>query len=99
MKAVFSLLTLFAAIPAALAIGYCTPGVEYCGTTLATMGWTVNELHDITAEGDAFNMTQLSCTLFYCEREDSLDVSETCNGQCIQSQRGGPDFCEIMIEK
>lgn len=38
MKAAFSLLTLLAAIPAALAAGYCTPGVEYCGTTLSTMG-------------------------------------------------------------
>ncbi|KAL3473401.1 hypothetical protein BJX99DRAFT_261330 [Aspergillus californicus] len=71
-----------------------------CAVPLLTRtGWTVNELHDITADGDAFNMTQLSRMLFCCEREDLLDVAETCNGQCIQSQRGGPGLCEIMMEK
>ncbi|GAB1192120.1 hypothetical protein APSETT444_001304 [Aspergillus pseudonomiae] len=70
MRATLPLLALFTALPAVLAAGRCREGLNYCGSTLISLGWTQSELLAI-ADGD----TNVEKALFYCEMDGIVEYS------------------------
>ncbi|KAE8134124.1 hypothetical protein BDV38DRAFT_286149 [Aspergillus pseudotamarii] len=88
MRATLPLLALFTALPTALAAGRCRESLNYCGSTLLSLGWTQNELLAI-ADGDA----NIEKALFYCEMDGIIEYSGPCT-VCQKAPEGQSDACD-----
>ncbi|KAE8353151.1 hypothetical protein BDV28DRAFT_148343 [Aspergillus coremiiformis] len=88
MRATLSFLALFTGLSAALAVGTCTESLNYCGSTLLTLGWTQKELLDI-ADGDV----SPEKAIFYCEMSGSVEYLGPCTS-CQRGEEGKSDACD-----
>ncbi|KAF5860753.1 hypothetical protein ETB97_001194 [Aspergillus alliaceus] len=88
MRVILPFLAVLAGLPAALAAGRCREGLNYCGSTLISQGWSQRELLDI-ADGD----NNVEKAFFYCERDGVIEYSEPCT-VCQRAPEGQSDACD-----